>query len=100
MGQTVFKNGQFWYYNKTVYGASASNPVDRSTIDFNKTIQETDVIVLCYTESTLQTLGNGFLDELYNYYRNNTKFINPDREKDIKNFIDYINTDKAWVGAL
>lgn len=100
VGETVFKNGKFWYYNQAVYPESFTNPINRDKVDFAKSIEETDVIILCYTESTLQTIGNGVLDDLYKYYKNNKQLVNPNRDIDIKNFIEYIKSDKKWMEVL
>lgn len=100
VGESVFKNGKFWYYNKAVYPESFTNPINRDKIDFAKSIEETDVIILCYTESTLQTIGNDFLNDLYKYYKNNKQFVNPNRDTDIKNYIEYIKSDKKWMESL
>jgi hypothetical protein len=96
---SVFKNGKFWFYNKSVWPESYTKKTSTSEVDFDRQIRETDVILFCHTESTMHDMGYGVVDQLYKYFtegkKNNTK-----KGEAIQHMIDYIKTDKVWMESI
>ena len=66
-----FSNHEFWYYNKMLYNynpeGKTGNPTD---FDLKTSIEKNDVIFIMSTEASLKHVGWGFIDEVYNLYKN------------------------------
>jgi len=65
---SLFGGGQFWYYNQGIYPDSYENPISVSEIDFQKSIESNDVVVLLYTDANLSKFAYGFVDQAYELY--------------------------------
>ncbi len=67
----VYKEWQFWFYFKEVY-YNKNNPHARDAkmenYDWKKALANSDCLVLMYTTASLKDLGNGFIDNAYEYY--------------------------------
>ncbi|MBL7936588.1 MAG: hypothetical protein JNM51_12355 [Bacteroidia bacterium] len=95
----LFKNCSFYYYNNQNFEPN-KEPQYVSQIDFNKKIQETDLVVILATEANLSKFSWGFVDDFYN------KVINPsikenyvDRKK-LNEWKKIILSSPAWVEGL
>jgi hypothetical protein len=96
---SVFKEGRFWYYNKEAFPESFTKQTFVETLDFKKVIEETDVITLCFTESTLITIGNGFIEKAYETFCKNSLSAEEKKIR-IENLMKYIRNDKKWMEGI
>jgi len=65
--KALFENGEFWYYNKEIYGNDGKmrpNEPDYAA----KRYDESDLIVILATEPQLSRFGWGIVEDLYQYY--------------------------------
>jgi hypothetical protein len=97
--ETVFNKGRFWYYNKEAFPESFTKQTFVETLDFKKVIEETDVITLCFTESTLITIGNGFIEKAYDTFCK-TVLTEEEKKISIKNMMNFIRSDKKWMEGI
>lgn len=66
IGEKVFKDGEFWYYNRAVYpGSKSDSLLLPSSLNLMEKLQSKDVIMLIVTETNLKENGNGFIDDVY-----------------------------------
>ncbi|NWJ52622.1 MAG: hypothetical protein HXX14_17325 [Bacteroidetes bacterium] len=81
----VFSKNHFWYYNKDVYPDCTERPLKASQLNLKDQIMQHDVIMIMSTETTLKTMGWGFIENAYKTLkemeRTNTR-INPAEKKD------------------
>jgi len=99
VGGSVFKDGRFWYYNKEAFPESFTKQTFVETLDFKKVIEETDVIILCYTEPMLINIGNGFIEKAYDTFCMNS-LSSEEKKLRIENMMKYIRTDKNWMDGI
>ncbi|MCD6333683.1 MAG: hypothetical protein J7L89_10475 [Bacteroidales bacterium] len=64
----LFANEAFWYYNKTVYPDSWTEPKYTSSINLREEIHQTDLIVLMVTERFYYKFDWELTDQLYTLY--------------------------------
>jgi len=61
---------EFWYYFKSVWyrraGKEGETTIDN--MDWQASIDHTDVLLLLYTDINLPSLGNDFVEKAYEYY--------------------------------
>ena len=67
---TVFTDNQFWYYNEDVYPDSYQTPLKTKEVNLKKCIATKDVIIIMATEANLPKLGWGFIERMYESYKN------------------------------
>jgi len=65
--EKVWKNGQFWYYNKDAHPSNRQV----ANLDFGKEIEKAEVICILMASVNLWRFGFGFDDQLYDYYFGN-----------------------------
>lgn len=63
MSRDILGLGSFWYYNKQLYPESYDSPLYVDDIDVKEKILESDVIMIMATETNLDNLGWGFVDD-------------------------------------
>lgn len=68
MSRDVFSGGQFWYYNEAIYPDSYEAPTFVKDIDFQKRVEENDVILIICTDANLFKFGFGFVEQAYDTY--------------------------------
>ncbi len=61
----VFGKNHFWYYNKNVYPDCTKKPLETSQLNLKDEIMKHDVIMIMSTETTLKTMGWGFIENAY-----------------------------------
>ena len=66
---SLFGNGQFWYYNQQIYPDSYTSPLNVEDVDIIKSVEQNDVVVLMSTDANLFKFAYGFIDQLYNAYQ-------------------------------
>ena len=62
----LFSKNHFWYYNKDVYPDCTKKPLKASQLNLRDQIMQHDVIMIISTETTLKTMGWGFIENAYN----------------------------------
>jgi hypothetical protein len=65
----LFGDGEFWYYNKQIYPDSYTTPLEVKDIDIRAKAEENDVIILLSTDANLYKFAFGFIDQLYEAYK-------------------------------
>ncbi|MBL4651049.1 MAG: hypothetical protein JKY03_15075 [Aureispira sp.] len=65
--EKVWKNGQFWYYNKDAHPSNRQV----ANLDFGKEIEKAEVVCILMASVNLWRFGFGFDDQLYDYYFGN-----------------------------
>lgn len=71
--QSIFGNGQFWYYNNEVYPENYTKPTHVADLNFKKEILSNDVIVLMSTDANLSRFPFGFIEDFYKNFFPNEK---------------------------
>lgn len=64
----IFKDEQFWYYNKEIHSSSLPQSMLVEEINIRQEVEKRDLIVLLFTDSNLPNFAYGFIDQLYNLY--------------------------------
>jgi hypothetical protein len=68
--ETVFREHEFWYYNKMLYKYDpAGQTFDATDYDLKTSVEKNDFIFVMATEASLRHLGWGLVDELYHLYK-------------------------------
>jgi hypothetical protein len=96
VSDNMFNSGQFWYYNKDLYRGGTTEIRHKGDINFRREIEGTEIVIFCYSEGTVHDMGNGFLDDLSNYYKNR----DGTNQRDVDNFVKYIRSDRTWMERL
>ncbi|MBI4645357.1 MAG: hypothetical protein HY738_01895 [Bacteroidia bacterium] len=98
----AFSDSHFWYYNNMVYPDSYLNPVEVSQLNLKNEIEKHDVFIIMATEATLPYLGWGFIENVYELFRQGTSkpLHNAEFGEKIKNIINYIKTDTKWMEQI
>ncbi|MFI5150811.1 MAG: hypothetical protein ACHQRM_13835 [Bacteroidia bacterium] len=69
--QHSFSKHEFWYYNNQVFNYNPEGKVGKvGDYDLKRKVEGSDAIILVSTEATLKELGWGFIEEVYNMYKN------------------------------
>ena len=97
--QTRFSKCKFWYYFQEAFPESLKKQTFVESLDFENCIEETDVIIFCFTESTLKTIGNGFIEKAYNTFCKNS-LSSVEKKLRIENMMKYIRSDKNWMEGI
>ncbi len=97
--QTRFNKCRFWYYFQEAFPESLKKQTFVESLDFENCIAETDVIIFCFTESTLKTIGNGFIEKAYSTFCIN-KLTVEEKKLRIEKMMQYIRTDKNWMAGI
>jgi hypothetical protein len=97
--QTRFSKCRFWYYFQEAFPESLKKQTFVESLDFENCIEETDVIIFCFTESTLKTIGNGFIEKTYDTFCKNS-LSSVEKKLRIENMMKYIRSDKNWMEGI
>lgn len=62
----LFSKNHFWYYNKDVYPDCTEKPLKVGQLNLKDQIMQHDVFIIMSTETTLKTMGWGFIERAYN----------------------------------
>ena len=68
MSTNAFGNGQFWFYNESIYPDSYSKPINVDDINLKKSVEQNKAVLLLFTDANLNRFGFGFIDDLYHEY--------------------------------
>ncbi len=68
LSERAFDNGQFWFYNVTIYPDSYQELLLVKDVNTMKEVEKNDVVLLLSTEANLRIFAFGFIDELYKQY--------------------------------
>ncbi len=63
----AFSNNQFWFYNKMIYNEETN--LKTSRVDLNDEIFNHDIIIIMATETSLVSLGWGFIENTYDLFK-------------------------------
>lgn len=63
--ETLFGNGQFWFYNNEIYQHGQTPEGHVSERNILEEIKKFDVVVLISTDANLNNFTNGFIDQYY-----------------------------------
>ncbi len=66
---SIFGEGQFWFYNNEIYPDSFDEQKLVGGIDIRKEVESNDFIVLMSTDANLYKFAFGFIDRLYEAYK-------------------------------
>jgi hypothetical protein len=64
----IFKDEQFWYYNKEIHASSLPKSILVDDVNIQKEVEKSDVIILLFTDANLKDFAYGFIDQLYDLY--------------------------------
>jgi hypothetical protein len=94
---SVFDDGQFWYYNQTIYQPTL--PAGRSveSADVRQELLDKDVIVLLTTDANLPAFPWGFDALAYRTLFVNDSAYQAQREEKIQGYIFAIKNTEAWL---
>lgn len=93
-----FTDCKFWYYNETVYPESEP---ERSVkkLNLSDELKKYPVIVLMATDCNVHDIGWGFVDQVYDLYKENLK--DAFRKKVyVKLLSENIRKDKVWLADV
>ncbi len=66
---SVFSKTHFWFYNKQIYPDSYEKPLEASQVNLKEEIAKHDIIMIMGTEATLTNLGWGFIENVYQIFK-------------------------------
>ncbi len=87
----IFNLSGYWYYNRDNRGSK----INRKEVDFDKTLEETDLIILMQTEWNLYRLGFGLIDELNSWIDRKDSY-----KLELNRKIQKIKNDKEWFNKV
>ena len=64
----LFKDDQFWYYNKEIYPTCFNSPLTTNDVDLKDEILKFDIIIIISTDANLPNFGWGFIENSYNAF--------------------------------
>lgn len=99
ISNSVFSDGKFWFYNKTVYPDCFNKYTEVKDIDFKEEVSKSDVVLIVATEATMADIGWGFIDNCYSYYKNGYT-DSEDYKKVLNNWIEIIKNDPNWMKII
>jgi hypothetical protein len=90
---SIFRNKQFWYYDKEIYPADPAGI--KKTIDVNlvQEVEKQDVIIIMHVCGGAGDLGSGFIDRAY------AEFDTSSNNK-IRNFEKEIRKSPEWMAQM
>lgn len=95
----TFTEPSFWYYNTTVFPENA--PIrEVSKLDFKTEVQKQELIVLLATESNLQDIGWGFVDNVLASFNESTNTNDFRGNVYINYFINEIHHTPDWLNTI
>lgn len=66
----IFRDHEFWYYNKILYNYDAAGKTYNVTdYDLKSSVEKNDFVFIMATEASLKHIGWGIIDELYHLYK-------------------------------
>ncbi|NLL28976.1 MAG: hypothetical protein GX259_09285 [Bacteroidales bacterium] len=65
-----FSKNDFWYFNRHAYFADTNTDMEVEKLDLKDEIEKHDVIIIMATEATSPDLGWGFIENLYDLFKN------------------------------
>ncbi|MFI5136022.1 MAG: hypothetical protein ACHQD9_09235, partial [Chitinophagales bacterium] len=68
----IFDHGDYWYYFNKIYNQESNGTTEVWETDLKKSIERNKVVLLMSTESSLDNLGWGFIQQAYLLYTNPT----------------------------
>jgi len=92
----VFSENTFWYYNRQVYSEKEHGFASPGQYNNKDVIKNHEVFIIMATQSTLNDMGWGFVDNLYNYFKGAQGTIPHFNEK-VTAKKSYIRTDARWM---
>jgi len=95
----VLNDGQFWYYNKSVYPEEGGIIYKTSDYDVLHSVLENEIVILMCNASNLDGFPFGFESSLFHAFKNpsSPKEI---KDKQIKRMIQRIRKNEEWFGKL
>ncbi len=94
----VFREGQFWFYNKQVFPKRNKQDTWTKNLDLRKEIMDNDIIILFATEPVLKREYWGFVDQAYDSFFN-TSDEYKEREQ-ILEIIESIKSSHSWLEKI
>ncbi len=70
MSSNAFGNGQFWFYNESIYPDSYEKRLNVKDIELKKSVEQNKAVLLLFTDANLNRFCFGFIDDLYDEYYN------------------------------
>lgn len=64
----LFKDQQFWYYNKKIYSDLYPNSLKVEDVNIKDEVEKNEVIILLSTDANLYKFSYGFIEQLYDAY--------------------------------
>ena len=68
LSRDMFDNGQFWYYNESIYPDSFEKPKTVADIRITEGIEQHEVVVIMCTDANLYKFAFGFIEQAYEAY--------------------------------
>jgi hypothetical protein len=98
----VFNDAAFWYYNKEVHFSDNTPSTTIAKINLPKKVSEQDVVFLLCTEASLNRLGFGFIETLYDYYYAPEWYAMQLAKKNerIQYWKEFIQKDPVWMSSV
>lgn len=69
LSKKCFKEGQFWFYNESIYKDGSENPIKTKSIDIVNEVEKNERIIILSTDANLDDFGFGFIEDLYEAYQ-------------------------------
>ncbi len=92
----AFLHNDFWYYNREVYSEKEHGLSSPGQLTLKNEIKDHDVFIIMATQSTLNDMGWGFVDNLYNFFKGTAGTIPHFNEKVATKKL-YIRTNAKWM---
>jgi SGNH hydrolase-like domain, acetyltransferase AlgX len=68
MSRDLLGGGQFWYYNEMIFPESFEKELFVKDLDFRKSLESNDVVLIMVTDANLYKFGFGFVEQAYDAY--------------------------------
>jgi len=100
ISEKVFDEGEFWYYNKKIYGSNYKGDGSLEQINYISEIEKNKVILLICTDRNLNKFAFGFIDRLYIDYFGESKEVISLKEVQVRKYIKNIKNSPNWLAKI
>jgi len=99
MSKEVFNNGEFWFYNNQIYSEDIVKDKYVININYQKELENNDIIMLLSTETNFNNFDFGFIDKAYEIYFGDSN-TNEKLSDKVQYYIDRIKNDPNWLSLI
>lgn len=100
INETVFSNGEFWYYNHEIYTPDRDGSQPVSSVDLRQTLRDKEIVILMVTDANLPGFPWDFDQNALEALSPEGTILQAEREARIRGYIEAIVTSPEWKKAV